>query len=233
MPTPSDAPARLGADSVRRVQAELAARIAASRPGLTVVDCEEGAIEALFVVAASAPRMIIFGAVDFSAALAGAAALLAYRVTICDARPVFATALRFPAADEVVVEWPATYLARTETDARTVVCVLTHDDKFDIPLLEVALRLPIAYVGAMGSRRTHERRLARLQHTLDADSLRRLHSPIGLDIGASTPEETAVSILAEVLAVKNAASGGLLRHASGPIHRPLDQLVPTHAETGI
>jgi xanthine dehydrogenase accessory factor len=226
-------PAGLTHNSVRRLQGELAGRISAGRGGLTVVDCEDGPVEALFVVAAAAPRLIIFGAVDFSAALASAAALLGYRVTICDARPVFATAERFPAADDVVVEWPSTYLARTEVDARTVVCVLTHDDKFDIPLLEVALELPIAYVGAMGSRRTHDRRLEALRLRLDDGALARLHSPIGLDIGASTPEETAVSILAEVLAVKNAASGGLLRHASGPIHRPLQERHPLHAENAI
>jgi xanthine dehydrogenase accessory factor len=220
-------------DSVRRIQGELAARISAGRGGLTVVDCEDGPVEVLFVVAAAAPRMIIFGAVDFSGALANAAALLGYRVTICDARPVFATAARFPVAEEVVVEWPSVYLARTEIDARTVDCVLTHDDKFDIPLLEVALGLPIAYVGAMGSRRTHERRLDSLRRTVDDEALTRLHSPIGLDIGARTPEETAVSILAEILAVKNAASGGLLRHASGPIHRPLHERRPLHAENGI
>ncbi|MEF2975766.1 XdhC family protein [Subtercola sp. YIM 133946] len=219
----------LGARDERRLQAELATRISAGRGGLAVVDCETGFVEALFVVAASAPRMIIFGAVDFSAALADASVLLGYRVTICDARPVFATADRFPSADEVVVEWPSAYLARTEVDARTVVCVLTHDDKFDIPLLEVALGLPIAYVGAMGSRRTHERRLEALREAVDAGVLERLHSPIGLDLGASTPEETAVSILAEVLAVRNAASGGLLRHTSGPIHRA----AAVHADEGI
>ncbi|TIH38235.1 XdhC family protein [Subtercola vilae] len=205
-------------DSANRLRAELAARISAGQSGLAVVECDDAPIKALFVVAATAPRMIIFGAVDFSAALAQAAVLLGYRVTICDARPVFATAERFPAAHDVVVEWPSDYLARTEVDARTVVCVLTHDDKFDIPLLEVALGLPIAYVGAMGSRRTHERRLEALCQTVDSDALERLHSPIGLDIGASTPEETALSILAEVVATRTAASGGSLRYLAGPIH---------------
>ncbi|RFA08693.1 XshC-Cox1-family protein [Subtercola boreus] len=219
----------LSADSARRLLAELAARIGAGRPGLAVVDCEDGPIEALFVVASVKPRMIVFGAVDFSAALANAAVLLGYRVTICDARPVFATAERFPAADEVIVEWPADYLARTDTDSRTAVVVLTHDDKFDIPLLQVALGLPLAYVGAMGSRRTHDRRLDALTELVPRDSLARLHSPIGLDIGASTPEETAVSILAEIVAVRNAGSGSHLRTLSGPIHRS----APTHAATGI
>ncbi|GGF38403.1 XdhC family protein [Subtercola lobariae] len=223
----------LGTESVRRIQGELAGRVAAGKGALTEVDCEDGPVQALFVVSAAAPRMIIFGAVDFSGALASAAALLGYRVTICDARPVFATAQRFPAADEVVVEWPSTYLARTEVDARTVVCVLTHDDKFDVPLLEVALNLPVAYVGAMGSRRTHARRLAALRQTVAPEALSRLHSPIGLDIGASTPEETAVSILAEVLAVRNAASAALLTNTSGPIHRPLREHSPVHADRGI
>ncbi|CAN5161984.1 XdhC family protein [soil metagenome] len=223
----------LGASDSRRLLGELAARISAGRTGLAVVDCEDGPVEALFVVEATAPRMIVFGAVDFSAALSDAAALLGYRVTICDARPVFATAARFPAAVEVVVEWPSDYLARTETDARTVVCVLTHDDKFDVPLLEVALRLPIAYVGAMGSRRTHERRLAALTEALTEEELARLHSPIGLDLGASTPEETAVSILAEVLATKNGASGRRLSHLQGPIHQRVAAEQALHAARGI
>ncbi|RFA14895.1 XshC-Cox1-family protein [Subtercola boreus] len=219
----------LSVDSVRRLLAELAARIASGRSGVAVVDCEDGPVEALFVVAAVKPRMIVFGAVDFSAALANAAVLLGYRVTICDARPVFATADRFPAADEVVVEWPADYLARTDTDSRTVVVVLTHDDKFDVPLLQVALGLPLAYVGAMGSRRTHDRRLDALTALVPQTSLSRLHSPIGLDIGASTPEETAVSILAEIVATRNAGSGSHLRSLSGPIHRS----APLHAVSGI
>ena len=113
------------------------------------------------------PRMLVFGAIDFAAAVAKQGSFLGYRVTVCDARPVFATAPRFPEADEVVVEWPHRYL-QAEVDAgrvdeRTVICVLTHDPKFDVPLLEVALRTTAAYVGAMGSRRTHDDRLARLR----------------------------------------------------------------------
>ncbi|RFA22000.1 XdhC family protein [Subtercola boreus] len=219
----------LGVDARRRLLAELAARIRIGRSGVAVVDCEDGPVEALFVVASTQPRMIVFGAVDFSVALSNAAALLGYRVTVCDARPVFATPERFPAAAEVVVEWPAHYLARTEIDSRTAVVVLTHDDRFDIPLLEVALALPVAYVGAMGSRRTHDRRLESLRPLVGDSSLARLHSPIGLDIGASTPEETALSILAEIVAVRNAASGARLRALEGPIHRP----PPIHAVTGI
>src|SRR5205823_4417865 len=134
-------------------------------------------------------------------------AFLGYRVTVCDARGVFATARRFPDADEVVVDWPHRYLAAEaaagRVDPRTVVCVLTHDPKFDVPVLEVALDLPLAYVGAMGSRRTHDDRLKRLRETgLAAASLARLASPIGLDLGARTPEETAVSVAAEIAALR-------------------------------
>nr|WP_240897855.1 XdhC/CoxI family protein [Kineococcus vitellinus] len=165
------------------------------------------------------PRMIVFGAIDFAAALARVGAFLGFHVTVCDARPVFATARRFPDADEVVVEWPHRYLARTEVDERTVLCVLTHDPRFDVPLLEVALRGPAAYVGAMGSRRTHEDRLARLRESgLDEAQLARLSSPIGLDLGARTPEETAVSIAAEITAARWGGSGEPLRRTAGRIH---------------
>ncbi|HET6635672.1 MAG TPA: XdhC/CoxI family protein [Streptomyces sp.] len=167
-----------------------------------------------------APRMLVFGAIDFAAALVNAGAFLGYRVTVCDARPVFATAARFPAADEVVVEWPHRYLERTEVNGRTVVCVLTHDAKFDVPLLERALRLPVAYVGAMGSRRTHLDRLARLREAGLGDvELAALHSPIGLDLGARTPEETALSIAAEIVAARRGGTGRPLTGAHTPIHR--------------
>jgi xanthine dehydrogenase accessory factor len=140
-------------------------------------------------------------------------------VTVCDARPTFATRKRFPEADEVVVEWPHRYLAGTEIDERTVVCVLTHDPKFDVPLLEVALKLPLAYLGAMGSRRTNDDRTLRLKELgFTEEDLARLHAPIGLDVGARTPEETAVSIAAEIIAARWGGSGAQLRHVSGPIH---------------
>jgi len=182
---------------------------------------------------APAPRMLVFGAIDFAAAVARVGAFLGYRVTVCDARPVFATASRFPAADEVVVQWPHRYL-RAEIDAgrideRTVACVLTHDPKFDVPLLEVALRPGeghprLAYVGAMGSRRTHEDRLARLRETgLEETDLARLSSPIGLDLGARTPEETAVSIAAEIIAARWGGSGERLAQTEGRIHRDADR----------
>jgi xanthine dehydrogenase accessory factor len=178
------------------------------------------AVTLLVESSAPPPRMLVFGAIDFAGALARVGAFLGYRVTVCDARPVFATAARFPDADEVVVEWPHRYLDSQELDARTVVCVLTHDAKFDVPLLERALRLPVAYVGAMGSRRTH---LARLEKLRDAGmgeaELARLHSPIGLDLGARTPEETALSIAAEIVAVRHGGTGVPLTGAHTPIHR--------------
>ncbi|MDX3242051.1 XdhC/CoxI family protein [Streptomyces sp. ME18-1-4] len=165
------------------------------------------------------PRMLIFGAVDFAAALSQAGRFLGYQVTVCDARPVFATAERFPYADEVVADWPHHYLERAEVDVRTVICVLTHDTKFDIPLLRVALDLPVGYIGAMGSRRTHEHRLKRLREAgVPEEHLARLHSPIGLDLGARTPEETAVSITAEIIAHTRNGTGLPLSRVPGPIH---------------
>jgi len=170
------------------------------------------------------PRMLVFGAIDFAAAVARVGSFLGYHVTVCDARPVFATNSRFPAADEVVVQWPHKYL-RAEAEAgridrRTVLCVLTHDPKFDVPLLEVALRLPeVGYVGAMGSRRTHDDRLKRLQEAgLSDDELARLASPIGLDLGARTPEETAVSIAAEIIALQWGGGGQRLVALDERIH---------------
>ncbi len=165
------------------------------------------------------PRMLVFGAIDFAAAVARAGKFLGYHVTVCDARPIFATKARFPDADEVVVEWPHRYLASTTVDQRTVICVLTHDPKFDVPLLEVALRTPAGYIGAMGSRRTHEDRLARLREAgLSGAELARLRSPIGLDLGARTPEETAVSVAAELIQLRWGGSGQPLTDTSGRIH---------------
>ena len=168
------------------------------------------------------PRLLVFGAVEFAVALCNAGAVLGYRVTVCDPRPVFLTRERFPAAEQVVVEWPPNYLARTEIDERTVVAVLSHDERFDADLVAAALASPAVYVGAMGSRTTHDRRVASLRERgVDEEALARLHSPIGLDLGASTPEETAVSILAEVLAVRSGASRSPLRERSGRIHTPM------------
>lgn len=173
------------------------------------------------------PRMLVFGAIDFAAAVARVGSFLGYHVTVCDARPVFATTSRFPEADEVVVDWPHRYLtAEVEAgrlDQRTVLAVLTHDPKFDVPLLEVALRLTgearPAYVGAMGSRRTHDDRMARLREAgLTDDELALLSSPIGLDLGARTPEETAISIAAEIVAGRWGGTGERLAGTAGRIH---------------
>jgi xanthine dehydrogenase accessory factor len=170
------------------------------------------------------PLMLVFGAIDFAAAVARVGSFLGYHVTVCDARPVFATNTRFPEADEVVVEWPHRFLEKQRDsgaiDGRTVIAVLTHDPKFDVPLLEVALRLPeVAYIGAMGSRRTHEDREARLREVgVSDDELARLSSPIGLDLGARTPEETAISIAAEIIAGRWGGSGSRLAAGAGRIH---------------
>jgi xanthine dehydrogenase accessory factor len=165
------------------------------------------------------PRMLVFGAIDYAAAVARIGDFLGYRVTVCDARPVFATAKRFPAGVEVVVDWPHRYLRGTTTDARTVICVLTHDPKFDVPLLEEALRRPAAYIGAMGSRRTHDDRRKRLIDAgLSGDELSRLRSPVGLDLGARTPEEVAVSVAAEIVALRWGGSGAPLTATGGAIH---------------
>jgi xanthine dehydrogenase accessory factor len=172
---------------------------------------------------ASPPRMVIFGAVDFTAALARIAKLLGYRVTVCDARPVFATRSRFPMADEVVVDWPDRYLTAVGSDLgpRDAVCVLTHDPKFDVPAVVAALATRVGYLGAMGSRRTHADRLVRLREAGAPEGpggLERLMSPIGLDLGARTPEETAVSICAEIIAQRTGRRPPSLRDQVGPIH---------------
>ena len=165
------------------------------------------------------PRMLVFGAIDFAAAVARIGKFLGYHVVVCDARPVFATAKRFPEADEVVVRWPHDYLSSAHVDERTVICVLTHDPKFDVPLLEVALRTRAGYVGAMGSRRTHDDRMRRLREAgLTEEELSRLRSPIGLDLGARTPEETAVSIAAELIRLRWGGTGRALTDTTGRIH---------------
>ncbi|UJL30895.1 XdhC family protein [Mycolicibacterium vanbaalenii] len=187
---------------------------------------QESGMEVFVCSHAPRPKMLVFGAIDFASALARQATFLGYRVTVCDARPVFATAARFPAAEEVVVDWPDRYLrAQAEQgkiDSRTAVCVLTHDPKFDVPVLEVALRLPeLDYIGVMGSRRTHHDRVRRLREAgLTDKELARLSSPIGLDLGARTPEETAVSIAAEIIARRWGGDGRPLSQTDGRIHHP-------------
>jgi len=168
------------------------------------------------------PRMIILGAVDFSAALASMARVLGYHVVVCDARGVFATKERFPAAEEVVVDWPDRYLSRVEPELgpRDAVCVLTHDTKFDVPAIVAALATDVGYIGAMGSRRTKERRDARLREVgVTDEGLARVRAPIGLDLGARTPAETAVSICAEIIAYQTGTDAVIsLSQGSGAIH---------------
>lgn len=169
------------------------------------------------------PQMWIFGAVDFTAALAKVAKVLGYRVTVCDAREIFATRRRFPMADEVRVTWPGPMFAErgASLTGRDAVCILTHDPKFDVPAVQGALATKVGYVGVMGSRKTHAKRMERLADVgvTDAAELDRLMSPIGLDIGARTPEETAISICAEIIARRTGRIAPSLRDGAGPIHQ--------------
>jgi xanthine dehydrogenase accessory factor len=184
-------------------------------------EAREQAVEVFIESFAPPPRMIIFGAVDFTAALARVAKVLGYRVTVCDARAVFATPQRFPMADEVVNDWPHRYLAKVgeELGRRDAVCVLTHDHKFDVPAILAALETAVGYIGAMGSRRTHADRVQRLRgEGVDETALGRVMGPIGIDLGARTPEETAVSICAEIIALRTGRAVRSLRDADGPIH---------------
>jgi xanthine dehydrogenase accessory factor len=222
----------LGADRLDRVVVEDArGALAAGRSGPVRYGPDGqrmGEAVTVFVSAFSPPpRMVVFGAIDFAAAVARIGTFLGYRVTVCDARPVFATSRRFPGV-EVVVDWPHRYLAGEvdagRLDRRTVVCVLTHDPKFDVPALRVALSQPVAFVGAMGSRRTHTDRLERLRaEGVPEHQLARLASPIGLDLGARTPEETAVSIAAEIVAARWGGRGQPLSQLDGSIHLNLDR----------
>jgi xanthine dehydrogenase accessory factor len=168
---------------------------------------------------APAARMYIFGAVEFAAALSTVGRFLGYRVTVCDARAVFATSRRFPDADEVVVDWPHRWLESAPVDERTVICVLTHDSKFDVPLLTHALRKPAAYIGALGSRQTHQRRVTLLRQAGVSEArLARLRGPIGLDLGGLTAPQTALSIAAEIVALRHGGTGRPLADLATPIH---------------
>ena len=207
----------------RTAAAEAHALLEAGRTGTVTIGADGSycgqPLTLLVESSVPAPRMIVFGAIDFASALVRIGKFLGYHVTVCDARPVFTTRARFPDADEVVVDWPHRYLESTAVDGRTVLCVLTHDAKFDIPLLRQALRLPVAYIGALGSRRTHEDRRLRLGEAGVADEeLARLRSPIGLDLGGRTAEETALSIAAEIVAARRGGTGAPLAGAHIPIH---------------
>ncbi len=167
------------------------------------------------------PQMLIFGAVDFTAALAKVAKVLGYRVVVCDAREIFATRRRFPMADEVVVSWPGPIFAERgpSLGQRDAVCILTHDPKFDVPAIAGALGTRVGYIGVMGSRKTHTKRLERLAEVgISGTELDRVLAPIGLDIGARSPEETAVSICAEIIARHTGRGAPSLRDGSGAIH---------------
>jgi xanthine dehydrogenase accessory factor len=172
---------------------------------------------------ATPPRMVIFGAIDFSAALARMATEIGYRVTIVDARQTFAASPRFSAHAEVVVSWPDAYLAGQELGPRDAVLVFTHDAKFDEPALLGAVGTHAGYIGALGSRRTHDDRTERLREAgASEEDLRRISSPCGLDVGARTPSETAIAVLGEILALRAGRGGGRLAQASGPIHSRVD-----------
>jgi xanthine dehydrogenase accessory factor len=163
--------------------------------------------------------MYVFGAIDFSRAMARIGKYLGYRVTVVDARPVFATKQRIPDADEVIVAWPDEFLENARVDERTALIILTHDVKFDIPVIQVALRKNAGYIGAMGSRRTHANRVAELRAAgVSEADLARVSAPIGLDIGARTPEETAISIAAEIVALRENRRGGRLSESTLPVH---------------
>jgi xanthine dehydrogenase accessory factor len=201
---------------------ELASGLTATRHYGLHGEARERALSVFIESFAPPPRMIIFGAVDFTAALAKVAKILGYRVTVCDARPVFATRARFPMADEVVVSWPDRYLAEVagSLSRRDVVCVLTHDSKFDVPAIVAALDTEVGYLGAMGSRRTTEARNERLRQAgVGEEGISRVMAPIGLDVGARTPEETAVSICAEIIAMRTGREAPSLRDRAGAIHR--------------
>ena len=184
-------------------------------------DGEPVGVDVRVFIAAYAPKpaMYVFGAIDFSRAVARLGKYLGYIVTVVDARPVFATKARIPDADDVVVAWPDEWLSQASVDVRTALIVLTHDVKFDIPLLQVALRTPAGYIGVMGSRRTHANRVAALLEAgVPAADLERINGPIGLDIGARTPEETAISIAAEIIALREQRAGGRLSDGTLPVH---------------
>jgi xanthine dehydrogenase accessory factor len=206
----------------RDARAELDAGLTATRRYGAHGEAREETVRVFVESFAPPPRLVIFGAVDFTAALAKAGKLLGYRVTVCDARAVFATVARFPMADEVVNDWPDRYLAKVGDllGPRDAVCVLTHDTKFDVPAIVAALGTDVGYLGAMGSRRTHEARVARLRDAgVGEEGLARLMAPIGLDIGSRTPEEAAIAICAEIIAVRTGRTGiASLRDGTGPIH---------------
>jgi xanthine dehydrogenase accessory factor len=206
----------------RDAEGELSAGLTSTRHYGVNGEARQEGVSVFIESFAPPPKMIIFGAVDFTAALVRAAKLLGYRVTVCDARPVFATKQRFPLADEVVNDWPDRHLSAVggNLTSQDVVCVLTHDPKFDVPAIRAAVETKVGYLGAMGSRKTHNTRMERLKEAgLTDDQVARVMGPIGIDIGARTPEETAISIVAEIIALRTGRAVASLRDGDGPIHR--------------
>ncbi len=216
----------LGDDDLDRVVGrDMVGELAAGRSGVRHYgehgEAREDAVSVFIESFAQPPRMLIFGAVDFTAALSKVAGFLGYHVTVCDARPVFATRKRFPMADEVIVDWPNRLIDSLghELGPRDAICILTHDVKFDVPAVVSSLATDVGYIGVMGSRRTHDSRTKHLREAgVDAAGLARLCSPIGLDIGARTPEETAVSIVSEIIGLRTGRQATSLSKTSGPIH---------------
>jgi xanthine dehydrogenase accessory factor len=212
-------------DLSRVVARDAVAELAAGRSCLRRYgphgEAGESAVVVFVESFAPAPRMLVFGAMDFTAALVRVAKVLGYRVTVCDPRPVFATEVRFPEADEVLVRWPHQLLEERGDGLGPddAVCVLTHDARFDVPALQVALGTSVGYIGALGSRRTHARRRQLLLEAGVAEvALERVMAPIGLDLGARSPEETAVSICAEIIAARSGRAAASLSRSAGPIH---------------
>ncbi len=217
----------LGNDDLDRVVSrDLLGELAAGTSGIRHYgergEAREEAVSVFIESFAPPPHMLIFGAVDFTASLCRVAKVLGYRVTVCDARAVFATRQRFPHADEVVVDWPHRLLEKVgpSLGQRDAVCVLTHDAKFDVPAVIEALKTNVGYLGAMGSRRTTDDRNARLRgEGVTDEQIDRIMAPIGLDLGARTPEETAISICGEIIAKRSGRLAPSLRDTEGDIHR--------------
>ena len=216
----------LGNDDLDRVVTrDMRGELAAGRTGVRHYgehgEAREDTVAVFIESFAPPPRMVVFGAVDFTAALVRIGKVLGYRVTVCDARPVFATPARFPTADEIAVKWPNDLLDEIgdTLGPRDAVCVLTHDNKFDVPAITGALRTDVGYIGVMGSRKTHDNRTQRLVEAgVTPEQFERIMSPIGLDIGARTPEETAVSICAEIIALRTGREAPSLKGGEGSIH---------------
>ncbi len=207
----------------QRIVAEARAMLTAGMTGVRrygrAAQARGEEIEVFIQSFAPPARMYVLGATDFARATAQIGKFLGYRVTVCDARSTFVTRARFPEADELVVRWPDEFLAEVPVDQRTAICILTHDPKFDVPLLQAALATEAGYIGAMGSRRTDQERTRELRDRgVSEAELARIRGPVGLDIGARTPQEVAVAIAAEIIALRYAAPGGFLRERSGTVH---------------